>query len=110
MRGSPRIDLIVGTRRALGTNLQRLNVVKSATAGQPLFIFDFDACVLHGPFAVVAPGNLNLEGGNTRLPAQVKFNSVVRNFLPLPAAAVSDLLNFDVAGLSSFLALQPGLL
>ena len=79
----------------VGTSMQRLPTVKSAVRGQPLFLFDADARELHGPYAADGPGGLNLEGGNSRMPAQIRFGPVVRNFSPLPESMIADLLNFD---------------
>ena len=79
-----------------GTNAQRLQMVKSAVPGQPVFLFDTDARVLHGPYAAEGPGGLNLDGvKSSPLPAQLRFSPVVRAFLPLPEAAVADLLSFE---------------
>ncbi len=79
-------------QRVAGTNAQRLALIKEAVAGQPLFIFDADARVLHGPFVVDGPGGLNLDGGTSRLPAQVRFRPTVRTFQPLPESSIADLL------------------
>ena len=79
----------------VGTTIQRLPLVKAATKGQPVFIFDHDARALYGPYAAEGPGELNIDKGNSRLPAQLRFSTVVRQFLPLPETAVSDLLSMD---------------
>ena len=49
-------------QRVAGTNIQRLSLVKQATSGQPIFIFDLDVRLLHGPFSADAPGSTYLEG------------------------------------------------
>ena len=85
-------------QRLAGANVQRLSMVKSAHAGQPVFLFDSDARLLHGPYAAAGPGGLNLDGANSRLPAQLRFTSVVRAFAPLPEADVTDLLHTSELG------------
>ena len=85
-------------QRLAGANVQRLSMVKSAHAGQPVFLFDSDARLLHGPYAAAGPGGLNLDGANSRLPAQLRFTSVVRAFSPLPEADVTDLLHTSELG------------
>jgi hypothetical protein len=79
----------------VGTALQKTALVKSATPGMPVFLFDLDARVLHGPFAADGPGAMNLEGGPPRLPA-LRFTSIVRTFLPLPESEVADVLNIEL--------------
>ena len=79
----------------VGTNMQRLAIVKSAFKGQPVFLFDADARTLHGPYSAEGPGDTNIDRSNPRLPAQLRFTNVVRSFLPLPETAISDLLDFE---------------
>ena len=90
-------------RHIAGAASQRLPVIKAATPGQPIFLFDSDKRELHGPFAAEGPGSMNLDsqgmGGATnfspRLPAQLRFAPVVRAFAPLPESAILDVINFD---------------
>jgi hypothetical protein len=89
-------------RHIAGATSNRLHAVKSATSGQPIFLFDSDTREMHGPYAAEGPGAMNLDSQSTgtsnftpRLPAQIRFAPVVRAFAPLPEAAIEDVINFD---------------
>lgn len=82
-------------KHVAGLPMQRLGIVRSMTAGQPIFLFDADARVLRGPYSAAGPGGTHLDAGNSKLPAQVKFTPAVRSFAPLPEDAVSDMLNYE---------------
>lgn len=82
-------------KNVAGMPLQRLPLLRAATAGQPVFLFDQEARTLHGPYAAVGPGATNVDATSSTLPAQLRFNPVVRSFSPLPEEAISDLLTFE---------------
>ena len=91
-------------KNVAGMPFPRLHIMRSIVAGQPIFLFDSDARLLHGPYAAVGPGGTNLDSSplGKALPAQLRFAAVVRAFQPLPESHVSDVLSFDpaVAGLT----------
>ena len=91
-------------KNVAGMPFARLQIMRSVAAGQPVFLFDSDSRLLHGPYAAVGPGGTNLDPSpaGKALPAQLRFTAVVRAFQPLPESHVSDILSFDpaVAGLA----------
>lgn len=82
-------------RKVVTAPTQRLPMVKSAVRGQPVFLFDTDTRMLHGPFAAEGPGGMQVDLSSNRPVAQLSFRPIVRNFAPLPESAIGDLLSFD---------------
>jgi hypothetical protein len=81
-----------------GFSMQQLPLIRTAAAGQPIFLFTSDSHMLHGPYTAVGAGGMNLDASSTRTlhtAAQVRFAPVVRKFMPLPEESVNDLLSFE---------------
>ena len=92
----PGRDIEFAIRKGVaGMPIGRLAQVRSALPGQPIFLFDTDARLLHGPYAASGPGGANLDPASSKLPAQVKFTPVVRSFAPLPEEVAGDLLTWQ---------------
>uniref|UniRef100_A0ACD5V559 Uncharacterized protein n=1 Tax=Avena sativa TaxID=4498 RepID=A0ACD5V559_AVESA len=75
--------------RVLGLPRGRLDDVSRIRRGAGLFLYDFDAKYLHGPYRADSDGGLALEPAafQGRYPAQVKF-TIDGDFMPIPESTV----------------------
>ncbi|KAM3279543.1 hypothetical protein ACQJBY_046732 [Aegilops geniculata] len=75
--------------RVLGLPRRRLGAVSRIRRGAALFLFDYDAKYLYGPYRADSDGGRDLEPAafQGRLPAQVKF-MIDGDFMPVPGKTV----------------------
>uniref|UniRef100_A0A453MAS2 DCD domain-containing protein n=4 Tax=Aegilops tauschii TaxID=37682 RepID=A0A453MAS2_AEGTS len=75
--------------RVLGLPRRRLGAVSRIRRGAALFLYDFDARYLYGPYRADSDGGRDLEPAafEGRLPAQVKF-MIDGDFMPVPGKIV----------------------
>lgn len=75
--------------RVLGLPRWRLDTVSRIKRGAGLFLYDFDARYLYGPYLADSDGGLALEPAafQGRYPAQVKF-TIHGDFMPIPENSV----------------------
>uniref|UniRef100_A0A0E0MFW4 DCD domain-containing protein n=1 Tax=Oryza punctata TaxID=4537 RepID=A0A0E0MFW4_ORYPU len=95
-------------RGVLGQPRGRLAAVSRIRRGAALFLYDFDARHLHGPYRAASHGGLDLApaafGG--RFPAQVKF-TIDGDFMPIPESSLRSAIkeNYSNGKFSSELTL-----
>ncbi|EEE52199.1 hypothetical protein OsJ_34080 [Oryza sativa Japonica Group] len=75
--------------RVMGLPLGSLDVVSRIRRGTALFLYDFDAKHLYGPYHADSNGGLTLvpDAFRGRFPAQVKF-TVDGDFMPIPESSL----------------------
>ncbi|XP_066337168.1 uncharacterized protein [Miscanthus floridulus] len=80
--------------RVLGLPRGRLDAVSRIRRGAAVFLYDFDARYLYGPYQADSDGGLHLVPAafHGRFPAQVKFK-IDGDFMPLPESSLRSAIN-----------------
>ncbi|KAF0896346.1 hypothetical protein E2562_021881 [Oryza meyeriana var. granulata] len=95
-------------RRVMGLPQGRLGAVSRIRRGAALFLYDFDARHLHGPYRAGSDGGLDLVPAafRGRFPAQVQF-TIDGDFMPIPESSLRSAIkeNYSNGKFSSELTL-----